>query len=103
MATQKEMEALTQVIDAAIKVNASSARVNVNVEIDNAQVSVRISDPIVVLANCHDSNWDWLFYSDESAYFTDDVFTEDAFIVRCQEFIDAINGFYGRTVSGGSQ
>lgn len=99
MATQKEIEALNQLISAAIRVNSSSERVDVSVEINAARVHVRISDPVEVLANCDDhSAWDWLFYSEKNACFSNDVFTEKAFLERCQEFIGIINGFEGYAV-----
>ena len=102
MATQKEIEALNQLISVAIKVNASSKRVGVSVEINAARVHVAISDPVEVLANCGDSSaWDWLFYSEKNAYFSDDVFTEEAFLERCQEFISIVNGFEGYAVQEG--
>lgn len=101
MATQKEMEALTQLIQAAAKVNASSRRVGVNVEMNEARVTVRITDPVVVMAAQPDGQWDWLFYDDNSAYFSGDVFTEEAFLERCQEFIGIVNGFEGYAVQEG--
>lgn len=102
MATQKEIEALNQLISAAIKVNSSSERVDVSVEINAARVHVCISDPVEVLANCGDSStWDWLFYSEKNAYFSNDVFTEEAFLERCQEFIGIVKGFEGYAVQEG--
>lgn len=102
MATQKEIEALNQLVSAAIKVNASSERVDVTVEVNRGRVHVRISDPVVVLANCEDGSvWDWLFYDRKSAYFSDDIFTEEAFLERCQEFIGIVNGFEGYAVQEG--
>lgn len=101
MATQKELDLLMQLVSATAKVNASSERVNVELEISNARVAVKISDPVEVLANCDDSSkWDWLFYdrTHQYAYFSDDVFSEEAFLVRCQEFIDIVNGFEGYAV-----
>lgn len=96
MATQKELDAIMRLVDVAARVNASSDRVDVDVNIDRFCVTVRISDPVVVLANCDDSSkWNWLFYDDKSAYFSDDVFTEEKFLERCQEFIDIVNGFEG--------
>lgn len=102
MATQKERELLNQLIDSAIKVNASSDRVNVVLEINHMRVSVKISDPVEVLANCDSpSKWDWLFYDHNHAYFSDDVFTEEAFLERCQEFIGIVNGFEDYAVQEG--
>lgn len=102
MATQKEIEALNQLISAAIKVNASSERVDVTVEVNRGRVDVRISDPVAVIAGCADgSEWDWLFYGHKSAYFSSDVFTEEAFLERCQEFIGIVNGFEGYAVQEG--
>lgn len=99
MATAKEIEALMRVVHAGLKVNASSERVNVEVEISNCRVSVKISDPVEVLASCSDaSKWDWLFYDGHSAYFSGEIFSEEEFVARCQEFVDVINGFEGRTV-----
>lgn len=96
MATEKERNLLNQLIDAVLKVNASSKRVNVELEINHMSVGVKISDPVEVLANCDQpSNWDWLFYDNNHAYFSDDVFSEEAFLVRCQELIDVVNGFEG--------
>lgn len=100
MATQKELDATMRLVGVAAKVNASSDRIDVTVDINRSRVSVRISDPVVVLANCDDSSkWDWLFYADKSAYFSDDVFTEEKFLERCQEFIDIVNGFEGYAVA----
>lgn len=95
MATKKELALTVKLLHSVAKVNASSSRVNVNVDINHDRVSVRISDPVVVLANCQDNDWDWLFYDDKSAYFSNDVFTEEEFLERCQEFIDIVNGFEG--------
>lgn len=102
MATQKEIEALNQLLSAAIKVNASSERIDVTVDVNRNCVDVRISDPIVVLANCDEGqNWDWLFYDHKSAYFSNDIFTEEAFLERCQELIGIVNGFEGYAVQEG--
>lgn len=91
MATQKERDALSRLISAAIKVNASSERIDVTLEIDRSSVDVRICDPFMVGS----TNWEWLFYAGTVAYFSNDTFTEEAFLARCQEFIDVVNGFEG--------
>ena len=96
MATEKEIAALNLLVGAAIKANASSDRVNVNVDIDMSGVSIRISDPVVV-AGAHDYQWDWLFYGDTKAYFSDEIFSEDKFLERCHEFISIVNGFEGHS------
>lgn len=100
MATQKELDALMQLVRAAAEVNASSERVNVDVVISSAQVSVRVSDPIEVLAYYDaPSKWDWLYYDPlGGAYFSSDIFREDKFLERCQDYIGIIKGFEGRTV-----
>ena len=95
MATPKERELLNQLIDAAIKVNASSDFVDVTVEVDKSSVDLRISNPEEV----GKPNWEWLFYAGSTAYFSSDIFSEDAFIERCQEFIGIVNGFEGYAVS----
>lgn len=97
MATQKEIEALNQLISAAIKVNTSSERIDVTVEIDRSSVDLRICDPMVVTT----PGWEWLFYAGNTAYFSNDVFTEEAFLERCQEFISIVNGFEGYAVQEG--
>lgn len=93
MATQKELDATMRLVGVAAKVNASSDRIDVTVDIDRARVTLRISDPVTVRSKV--SDWDWLFYDDKAAYFSGDVFSEDAFLERCQEFIDIVNGFEG--------
>lgn len=99
MATKKEIAALNQLVAAALKVNASTDRVNVEVDISRASVGIKISDPVEVLASCNQlSNWEWLFYDHGHAYFSDDIFSEEAFLARCQELIDVVNGLEGRTV-----
>lgn len=99
MATKKEIAALKLLVSAALKVNASSERVNAEVDIDTHGVNVRISDPVAVTSLASDCSWGWLFYSDRKAYFSDDCFTESAFLVRCKELTDAVLSFEGRTVS----
>lgn len=97
MATQKEIEALNNLLGAAIKVNASSERIDVTVEIDRSSVDLRICDPMSVGT----PGWEWLFYAGNIAYFSSDIFTEEAFLERCQEFIGIVNGFEGYAVQEG--
>lgn len=97
MATQKEIEALNQLVSAAIKVNASSERIDVTVEIDRSSVDLRICDPVVVST----PGWEWLYYAGSPAYFSGDIFIEEVFLERCQEFIGIVNGFEGYAVQEG--
>lgn len=103
MATKNEMDALIRLVEAATKVNASSERVNVCVDIHRFGVILRISDPIVVAANQEIGSWDWLFYGERTAYFSNDVFSEQDFIDQCREWVGVINGFEGRAVQESSQ
>lgn len=96
MATEKEIAALNLLVAAAIKVNASSNRVNVGVDIDSFGVGVRVSDPVVVNSS---TEWDWLFYGERKAYFSDDCFDEGVFLATCDDLISVVLGFEGRTVS----
>ncbi len=96
MATEKEIAAVNLLVAAALKVNASSERVNVSLEIDSACVRVNVVDPALVSS---DGNWDWLYYGGRSAYFSGDVFTESAFVASCDDLLSVINSFEGRTVS----
>lgn len=91
MATEKEIGAVNQLLAAALRVNASSARVDVSVDVNRSRVDVRISDPVSV----SEGAWDWLFYSDHSAYFSGEVFREEVFLARCQELLMVIEGFSG--------
>lgn len=95
MATQKELDALMDLVRVATEVNASNKRVNVEVDICSAQVTVKISDPVKVLANCDaPRKWNWLYYGGSNgAYFSSDIFSEDEFIDRCQEYVGIIKGY----------
>lgn len=103
MATKNEMVALIQLVEAAAKVNASSGRVNVCLDIHRFGVILRISDPIVVAATRETKSWDWLYYGNRPAYFSSGVFTEQDFIDQCREWVGVINGFEGRTVQESAQ
>lgn len=96
MATEKEIAAVNLLVAAALKVNASSKRVNVHVEIDVHGVDVRVCDPVVVTDAVE---WGWLFYSNAKAYFSDDVFREEEFLKRCNNLMESVLSFEGRTVS----
>lgn len=96
MATEKEIAAINLLVAAALKVNASSERINVNVEIDAHGVNARVSDPVIVTDAVA---WDWIFYSSDKAYFSNDVFSEKEFLKRCNHLTDVVLGFEGRTVS----
>lgn len=87
MATQKELEIAQALIVAAIAVNASNDNVNVCVEVTRSSVSVRISPDKEV----QNPVWEWLFYSEDNAYFSGEIFREETFVERCDVFMKEIN------------
>lgn len=87
MATQKELEITQALIVAAIAVNASNDNVNVCVDVGRSGVSVRISPDKEV----QNPEWEWLFYPEASAYFSGEIFDEEAFVKRCDVFMAEIN------------
>lgn len=87
MATQKELQLINGLVAAAIAVNVSNEDVNVSVDISRSCVSVRIS-PDKEMGN---PEWNWLFYSENPAYFSGDIFDEDTFVKRCDVFMIEIN------------
>jgi hypothetical protein len=87
MATKKELQATQGLIAAAIAVNSSNEDVNISVEVQRNCVQLRIS-PDKEVGN---PVWDWLFYSSNGAYFSDDIFSEEAFLKRCDVFLAEIN------------
>lgn len=96
MATEKEIAALNALLVKVLEVNASSDRVNVELDVNHAGVSVRVSDPVEVLASCAEATgWDWLFYGNPRAYFSTDVFSEGDFIRNCESLTEIVGGFYG--------
>lgn len=87
MATQKELEITQSLIVAAAAVNASNDNVNVCVEVTRSGVSVRISPDKEV----QNPVWEWLFYSEDNAYFSGEIFREETFVKRCDVFMSEIN------------
>jgi hypothetical protein len=87
MATPKELEITQALIAAAIDVNSSNDDVNVNVDVQRSGVQVRIS-PDKEVTN---PTWDWLFYPENTAYFSGDTFDEETFVKRCDVFMSEIN------------
>ncbi len=83
MATEKEMQIVAKLVDSAIKVNSTNDNVNVQVDVQRSGVSVRISPDKEV----QNPVWEWLFYPDSAAYFSGEVFDEEAFVKRCDVFM----------------
>lgn len=89
MATQKELQATQDLIAAAIAVNSSNENVNVSIDIQRSGIQIRIS-PDKEVGN---PEWDWLFYPEHPAYFSDDIFDEETFIKHCDVFMTEINKY----------
>lgn len=87
MATPKELQITQGLVAAAIAVNSSNQDVNVQVDVRRFGVNVLIS-PDKEVGN---PVWDWLFYPENTAYFSDDIFSEEAFVKNCDVFMAEIN------------
>lgn len=78
MATQNEKNAVLELIDLAMAVNDQGA-VNVSVDTKGWGVEMRVT-PIAF-------DGTWIYYPDQPAYFSDNVFTEEQFLERVNGFI----------------
>ena len=87
MATPKELEITQTLIAAAIAVNSSNEYVNVSVDVQRSGIQVRISPDKEVTSPI----WDWVFYPENTAYFSSEVFDEETFVKRCDVFMTEIN------------
>ena len=96
MATQKEKDALMELVSAALEVNQSSERVDVTVDIHASGANIRISDPVEVAAAGVFGSWDWLFYQEGPIYFSNDVFDEETFLDRCRDLTTTVLSFKNR-------
>lgn len=87
MASPKELQITQDLVAAAIAVNASNDAVNVAVDVQRSGVNIRISPDKEV----QNPTWEWIFYSDSSAYFSTDIFSKEDFVKRCDFFMTEIN------------
>lgn len=78
MATEKEKAKVRELVELAMEINDSRA-VNCAVDVKVHGVEMRIS-PIPFES-------EWLFYSNDAAYFEDMPFTEGRFISRMDSYI----------------
>lgn len=88
MATEKEKQIVAKLVDSAIKVNSSTKQVGVQVDVTQRSVTMRIAPSEAEITR---SAWDWVFYPDEPAYFSDDIWPESLFVERCEKFIAQAN------------
>lgn len=84
MATEKEIQIIAKLVDTAIKVNSSTEKVDVQVDVTQRSVTMRIAPSVAEITQ---GAWDWVFYPGEAAYFSDDIWPESLFVERCEKFI----------------
>lgn len=79
MATEKEKAKVRELVELAMEIN-DNRTVNCAVDVKVHGVEMRIS-PIPFES-------EWLFYSNDAAYFEDVTFTESSFIYRMNSYIE---------------
>jgi uncharacterized 2Fe-2S/4Fe-4S cluster protein (DUF4445 family) len=79
VATEKEKALVAELSDLAIAVN-EQGKVNVSLDIRASGIDMRIHD-----VKHMDFDY-WLYHSNRPAYFSDDIFSEDDFIAKANEF-----------------
>jgi hypothetical protein len=82
MATVKEREVVSEIMNLACDVNAEGS-VSVSVEVNSSALSMRISP--VDISDAED--WKWIYYPGRPAYFESEHFDEDYFGIQVAEFI----------------
>lgn len=87
MATPKELEITQELLAAAIAANSSNDLIDVQVDVRRFGVNIRIA-PDKEVGN---PVWEWLFYPENTAYFSTDVFDEETFVKHCDVFMTEIN------------
>ncbi len=85
MATPKELGITTALVAAATAVNSCNDGVNVKVDITRYGVQVMISPQET------EGDWEWIFYPQSTAYFSNESFDEEVFVDRCDAFLAEIN------------
>lgn len=84
MATEREQQAIIELVWAAMRTNDSNDLVNVAVDVRSESVEVRIAP------KKHSVIWDWIFYPDSPAYISGAVFTEELFLAKVEQFMAEI-------------
>jgi len=82
MATVKEREVVSEIMNLACDVNAEG-KVSVHAEVNSFGIQIRISPAEISDAD----NWQWIYYPKMQAYFESESFDADYFDKPASEFI----------------